>query len=114
MYAYELHTPRDSQAYMSFQERAQIFKPLNCHAGFQRLHSSVSGFLSCLSVALCALAGQRGGWGWWCEGQAAGHRLRSHLISAGALGLRKMTTTGHTFIISDCLGLLGPANQEIK
>ena len=93
---------RTGQACISLQERAQIFRPLYCHPCVQRRHMSVSGFLSCLSAALVALAGHRGWrlWGRWCKGQAAGHWLGSHLISARALGLWEMTTTGHTFIIS--------------
>lgn len=52
-------------------------------------------------------AGHRG-WrlgGRWCKSQAAGRWLGSHLISARALGLWEMTTTGHTFIISMCAWL---------
>lgn len=56
-----LHAPRGSRAniYHSRRER-QFFKPLYCHTGVQRLHSSASGFLSCLCVALGALASHRG------------------------------------------------------
>lgn len=67
--------------------RSTFFTALYCCTSVQRLCWSVSGFLSCPSVALDALASRRGGGGAdgggrGLESQAGGLWPGSHLISA--------------------------------
>lgn len=73
-----LHAPRASRANIYNSRRARrFFKPLYCHTGVQRLHSSASGFLSCLYVALGALASHRGQ-------RAKGGGVRDRLLDTGS------------------------------
>lgn len=64
-------------------QRSTFFRPLYCRTGVQRLYWSVSGFLSCPSVALGALASRRGRWmgggGRGLESRAGGRWLGSPL-----------------------------------